>query len=80
MSPEWNSLKIAMNEIYEGKGVGRKEEGGKREGEKERDWQRVCDVCVRMHFRTSIYKQIWCLISSKKEERNLRTKQNYVIV
>lgn len=37
MSPEWNSLKIAMNEIYEGKGVGRKEEGGKREREKERE-------------------------------------------
>ena len=36
MSPEWNSLKIAMNEIYEGKGKGRKEEGGKREREREK--------------------------------------------
>ena len=33
MSPEWNSLKIAMNEIYEGKGKGRKEEERERERE-----------------------------------------------
>lgn len=42
--------------------------GPEREGEEERDWECVCDVCVQMHFGIIIYRGIWCLVISKNKK------------